>query len=42
MNAGTNKVMVLNRDEGLECEVRLEHVSEFTYLGRIRYRWGSM
>ena len=29
--------MVLNEDEGLECEVhvdgvRLEHVSEFTYL----------
>ena len=37
-NAGKSKVMVLNREEGLECEVhedgiRLEHVSEFKYLG---------
>ena len=36
LNAG--KVMVLNGDEELECEVhadgiRLEHVSEFKYLG---------
>ena len=36
-NAGKSKVMVLNREEGLECEahadgIRLEHVSEFKYL----------
>ena len=44
-NAGKSKVMVLGRDEGLECEVcidriRLQHVSEFKYLGcfgKIRY-----
>ena len=33
-----NKVMVLGGEEGLECEVcmdgiRLEHISEFKYLG---------
>ena len=46
--AGKSKVMVLNGEEGLECEVyvhgiRLEHVSEFKYLGcfrRIKYRLG--
>ena len=37
VNAGKSKVMVLNREEGLECEVHvdgipLEHVSEFKYL----------
>ena len=32
VNTGKSKVMVLNVDEGLECEV-LEHVSEFKYLG---------
>ena len=37
VNAGKSKVMVLGREEGLECEVyvdgiRLEHVSEFKYL----------
>ena len=37
VNAGKSKVMVLNGEEGLECEVhidgiRLEHVSEFKYL----------
>ena len=36
VNADKSKVMVLNREEGLECEVqvdksRLEHVSEFKY-----------
>ena len=36
-NAGKSKVMVLNGEEGLECEVhvdgiRLEHVSKFKYL----------
>ena len=39
-NAGKNKVMALNREEGLEFEVyvnriHLEHVSEFKYLGCI-------
>ena len=38
VNAGRIKVMVMNREEGLEGEVhvdgvRLEHVSEFNYLG---------
>ena len=38
VNEGKIKVMVLGGEEGLECEVcvdriRLEHVSEFTYLG---------
>ena len=38
VNTGRSKVMVLNREEGLECEVhvdgiRLEHVSELNYLG---------
>ena len=37
VNAGKSKVMVLNGEEGLECEVHvdgihLEHVSEFKYL----------
>ena len=37
VNAGKNKVMVPNGEEGLECKVRvdgmrLEHVSEFKYL----------
>ena len=34
INAGKSKVMILNGQEGLECEVhvhgiRLEHISEF-------------
>ena len=38
INAGKSKMMVLGGEEGLECEVcvdgiRLEHVSEFEYLG---------
>ena len=38
VNAGKSKVMVLNGEKGLECKVyvdgiRLEHVSEFKYLG---------
>ena len=38
LNAGKSKVIVLNGEEGLECEVhvdwvRLEHVPEFKYLG---------
>ena len=44
--ASKSNVMILNGEEGLECEVhvdgiRLVHVSEFKYLGcfgRIRYR----
>ena len=48
VNAGKSKVMVMNGEEGLECEVhlheiRLEHVSEFKYLGcsfgQSRYKW---
>ena len=40
VNAGKNNVMVLNREEGLECEVyvdgtRLEGVSKLKYLGCI-------
>ena len=50
VSANKSKVMVLNEVEELECEVhvdgiRLEHVSEFKYLGcfgRIRHRWGRM
>ena len=38
VNIGKSKVIVLNGEEGLECEVqvdgiRLEHVSEFKYFG---------
>ena len=38
VNAGKSKVIVLNGEESLECEVyidgiRLQHVSEFKYLG---------
>ena len=38
VNVGKSKVMVLNGEEGLECEVhvdgiRLEHVSKFKYFG---------
>ena len=38
VNVNKSKVMILDREEGLECEVyvdgiRLEHVSEFKYLG---------
>ena len=40
VNAGMSKVMVLNVEEGLKCEVyidgiHLEHVLEFKYLGYI-------
>ena len=40
VNAGKSKVMVLNGQEGSECEdhvdgIRLEHVSEFKYLGYV-------
>ena len=38
VNAGKSKVMILNREEGLVCEVHvdgfcLEHVTEFKYFG---------
>ena len=38
VKVGKSKVVVLNGEEGLECEVHvdgihLEHVSEFEYLG---------
>ena len=38
VNANNSKVMVMNGEEGLECElhvegIRLDHVSEFKYLG---------
>ena len=38
INAGKSKMMVMNGEEGLECEVhvdglRLEHLSELKYLG---------
>ena len=38
VNGGKSKVMILNGQEGLECEVHLDgiclkHVSEFKYLG---------
>ena len=37
VNAGKSKLIVLNGEEGLECEIRvdgmqLEHMSEFKYL----------
>ena len=32
VNAGKSKVMELGGEEGLECEVRLEHMLEFKYL----------
>ena len=40
VNAGKSKVIVLNGEEGLVCLVhvdgiRLEHVSEFIYLGYV-------
>ena len=40
VNAGESKVVVLNEEVGLECEVhvdviRLEHVLEFQYLGYV-------
>ena len=43
---GKSKVMVLNGEEGLECEfhvagIRLEHVSEFKYLGCILDKSGT-
>ena len=45
-NAGKSKMTVLNGKEGLECEVhvdgiRLEHVSEFKYLGCVLDKSGT-
>ena len=46
VNAGKSKVMVLNGEEGLECEVHvdgihLEQVSEFKYLGCVLVEPGT-
>ena len=46
VSAGKSKVIVLNREEGLECEVYvdgipLEHVSEFNYLGCVLEESGT-
>ena len=45
-SAGKSKVMVLNGKEGLQCEVhvdgiRVEHVSEFKYLGCVLNESGT-
>ena len=46
VNAGKSKVMVMNGEEGLECEVyidgvHLEYVSEFKYLGCVLVESGT-
>ena len=46
VDAGKSKMMVLGREEGLECvvcidEIRLEHVSEFKYLGCVLDKSGT-
>ena len=38
VNAGKRKVMIIDGEQGLECKfhvdvIRLEHISEFKYLG---------
>ena len=43
---GKSKVMVMNGEEGLECEIHvdgacLEHVSEFRYLGCVLDNLGT-
>ena len=40
VNAGKSKMMVQNGEEVLECEVHLEHVSEFKYLGCVLDKLG--
>ena len=45
-NAGKGKVLVLNGEEGLECEVhvdviRLEHILKFKYLGCVLDELGT-
>ena len=49
VNVGKSKVIVLNGEEGLQCEVYVDgisySISEFKYLdafGRIRHRWSRM
>ena len=46
VNAGKSKAMVLDWEEGLECEVcvngmRLEHMSEFKYFGCVLNEIGT-
>ena len=46
VNAGKSKVIVLGGEKGLECEIfvdgmRLEHVSEFKYLGCVMNESGT-
>ena len=46
VNAGKSKMMVLNGEEGLECEfhidgIRLEHVSELKNLGCVSDESGT-
>ena len=46
VNASKTKVMVLNGEEGLECEVYIdricfEYVSEFKYLGYVLDKSGT-
>ena len=46
INASESKVMVLNGEEGLDCEVhvdgnRLGHVSDFKYLGCVLDKSGT-
>ena len=46
VSEGESTVMVLNGEEGLECEVhvdgiRLEHISEFKYLGCVLDKSGT-
>ena len=46
VNVGMSKVILLGGEEGLECEVcvngiRLEHVSEFKYLGCVLDKSGT-
>ena len=46
VTAGKGKVMVLGREEGLECKVcvyriGLEHISEFKYLGCVLDKSGT-
>ena len=46
VNPGKSKVMLLGGEEGLECEIcvdgiRLEHVSEFKYLGCVLDKLGA-
>ena len=43
VNAGKSKVMVLNGEEELECEVHVDGIRLFgVCFGRIRHRWSRM